>query len=233
MDAWVLLSLLGLISINKATFLLELKIAKENQHHITCKEIETALQDIVLPAEKCIFISTELIGCDFSLGLIQTVDTTMDEVFNKKFVLNYQRKQACNKVVVVVNNWQNLKNHISNYSFDKNFHPLTRIGFLIRNAKNLPNILSEVQIREIYLNALIVVWIKRAGNRSVEIENVITKKQITFDGVYDLQEKTKSLSIMKLNPLFDNNFKQNEINISLFNCPPFVIKLNNENNLNR
>ncbi|XP_059610788.1 glutamate receptor ionotropic, delta-2-like [Phlebotomus argentipes] len=141
---------------------------------------------------------------------------------NYTFLMNYrairlQRVIKCYKFIIAT---QNFSRYTDFFWGHEKFAPYSKI-ILLESGTEEPFNFTAAQIKYIYLNALHVLQVYQSPLQ-ISLRNILTGIEVVGNRE-NIPNIYKVLKRHHLHPLIDNEFSQNEINISLFHCPPFVV----------
>lgn len=198
-----------------------------------CKVLWKAIKSILRATDNCIFLSTEHIDCPFHLKNQTMVVMTLETMFNGT-VFKYQDMFYCDKIIVTFENFRVLRYFLRSRSLNNVFHPFTRIQMITLKENSRTGIMdSEEHHKQILFNAWYLYFIRVLNESFIQIEDGLTGALMNLTGNTDLDKQVgKAKRGYLLHPLFDYKIDK-EFRVSLFHCPPYVIKLNNLSRIDR
>lgn len=198
-----------------------------------CPLMEKWMRSVIYPSDWCIFLVLEHMDCPLYVTDNTMVTVSLEKMFDG-FVAKAQDKFYCDKSLALFENWKTFRDYISNRNLTKKFNPYNRLAVFSRiNSTQDGNIFTEAHLRQIYLGALHVYYGRLITENAFELQDVLTNDRIQFSGRTGLETVIRSIRNFLIHPLFDTKASQNEVNVSLYHCDPFVIRLNEEQNIKR
>lgn len=199
-----------------------------------CEIVQRAFDHMIFSPDQCAFISMEHIDCPLTSSVHPIVTVTLEAMFNG-FVSKYQKEQYCEIVGVFVKDFTLFRQFIRNKSFKNVFLPYTRVGIISTHFDSFEGIVdSEIHQQEILLGALNVVLGRIVHHSQYQMKDVLTNEIITYSNLHELASYVNNRKKNHLlYPLFGKNVTQREFRISLFHCPPYVIKMDDKMTLDR
>lgn len=197
-----------------------------------CELLEQAFQAFLYSTDRCVFVSMDHIDCPLT-AKNQTIFTmTLGEVFNG-LVFKYQKRFLCEVVFVLFEDFQKFRYFFHIQRLKSVFLPFTRIGVFSSKYENFTGVLPEETIyNEIVMNALYFKFGRILNSTHFQTEDVMTKNLVTYSDSRQLEQYALGRKQYQLHPLFDKGpAKGNDFKVSLFHCPPHVIKLDDKRTL--
>lgn len=198
-----------------------------------CELLERAFQAFIYSTDRCVFVSMDHIDCPLTANNQTIISVTLSEVFSG-LVFKYQKRFLCEVVFVLFEDFQKFRYFFNHLRLKNVFLPFTRIGiFSSRYNENFTAVLDEETIyNEIVMNALYFKFGRILNSTHFATEDVMTKDLVKYSESRQLEEYAVRRKQYLLHPLFDKGpEKGNDFKISLFHCPPHVIKLDDKRTL--
>lgn len=194
----------------------------DNQY---CEAVDKVLKNTIYSTDYCIFMLMEHIDCPFRYDGTTVVIVSLDKLFSG-FVAETQKKFYCDKTFTMFDTWHTFKHFMVGRNMTKKFEPYTRLGFYARfNSSDHGQIFDAAHLRQIYFGALHVYYGRVLTEDVFELEDVLTHELVQYTNISHLEKTYKSIRNYLMHPLFDTKLARNEVNVSLFHCDPFVIRL--------
>lgn len=204
------------------------------QNDTHCQRMENVIKSAIYPSDWCAFLVLEYIDCPLRLVNNTMVTLSLEQLF-KGFVTKAQGKFSCDKVLILLDTWKTLRTHMVGRKITKIFDPYTRLAFFSEiDSINHGLIFDESHLREIFLGALHVYYGHIISDEDLELQDVLTHKVIKFENQNQLEKVIREGRNLLLHPLFDVNANRvHDVNVSLYNCDPFVIQKDRNGTLER
>lgn len=198
-----------------------------------CALMETVMKTVIYPSDWCVFILLEHLDCPLHLEKNTMVTVSLESMFNG-FVSEAQDKFYCDKSLALLDDWKVFRDFIGNRNLTKKFNPYNRLAIFSRhNSTDHGQLFNEEHMKQIYLGALHIYYGRIITDTSYELQDVLTDAKIEFSSQNNLETAIRSIRNLLIHPLFDTNSGHNQVNVSLYHCDPFVIRLDDKMTLNR
>lgn len=191
-----------------------------------CEVLDKVLLNTIYSTDYCIFMIMEHLDCIHHYAGTAVVVVSLEKMFNG-FVAEAQKKFYCDKTFTMFDTWHTFKHFMVGRNMTKKFEPYTRIGFYARfNSSDHGVIFDEEHLRQIYFGALHVYYGRVLSDDLFELEDVLTGELVRYSNISHLERTYKSIRNYMMHPLFDvTGGRANEVNVSLYHCDPFVIRV--------
>lgn len=190
-----------------------------------CAMMDRVLKSVIYPSDWCVFLLLEHLDCPLHTEENTMVTLSLKTLFNG-FVEKAQDKFYCDKTLAVFETWKTFGDFIVGQKILKKFKPYNRLVlFSHKNSTDHGQLFRDYHLREIYLQAIHVYYTRIIGENSYELMDVLTNELIPFTSNNNLEKKIRSIRNFLIHPLFDTKTFKNEVNVSLYHCDPFVIRL--------
>lgn len=190
-----------------------------------CEVLDKVLDNTIYSTDFCIFMLMEHYDCTFHYKGTTVVVVSLEKLFSG-FIAQTQKRFYCDKIFTMFDTWKTFKYFMVGRNMTKMFEPYTRLGFYARfNSTDHGQIFDEEHIRQIYFGALHVYYGRVLSDDLFELEDVLSKEIVRYTNISHLEKTYKSIRNYMMHPLFDTHLQRNEVNVSLFHCDPFVIRL--------
>lgn len=190
-----------------------------------CENVQRVFRNMIYSTDQCIFISMEHIDCPLSFPTQATFTISLEQIFSG-LVHEHQHTHHCEIVIVFLKDFALFRQFINNKSLNNIFQPFTRIGIFALELRTFEGVLDSIEIqREILSNALSISLGRVYNSTHNQFYDAFTKETIIFSQVQELKEYVEVRNHYLAHPLFKSNSTSIEFKISLFECPPHVIRL--------
>lgn len=200
-----------------------------------CDVMAKLLKSIIYPTDYCVFLVLDYIDCPLHIHEGHVMVTLSLEKLFSGFVSRAQDKFYCDKAITLLHSWGTFRPFMVGRGMAKIFDPYTRMAFFSEtNSTEHGVIFDEAHLRQIYLGALHVYYGRIITATEFELEDVLTRDVISFETMSQLQSVVKITRNLLLHSLFNvSSGRANEVNVSLYHCDPFVLKLDDKKNMDR
>lgn len=196
-----------------------------------CEMVQKAYQNFVHSSDRCIFVSMDQIDCPLIVTNITTFAFSLNQMFTG-MILDHQKLVYCDKVLLFIRDLLTFRNSIQKANLEGAFSPFTSILIYTTTNERFKGILEKkLYIKSVIYNGLFMSFARILNDTHYEIEDVLTNEAIIYSHSTELDAYIKARQSYHLHPLF--HLKDKEFNVSLFHCPPHVIKLGDNMTLDR
>lgn len=198
-----------------------------------CEMVQKAYQNFVHSSDRCLFVSMDQIDCPLSAAVtnITIFAFSLDQLFTG-MILNHQKLVHCDKVLLFIPDLLTFRYHIQNENLEGAFSPFTSILIYTTANEKFKGIVEKKRyIKSVISNGLFMSFARILNDTHYEMEDVLTNEAISYSHSTELDDYVKARQSYHLHPLF--HLKDKEFNVSLFHCPPHVIKLGDNMTLDR
>lgn len=183
-------------------------------------------------SDQCIFFCTEHMDCPFRLTNQTMVTISLEQMFDGT-VFQYQNEFFCDKIVAAFVDFRTLRFFLQNRNLNNVFHPFTRIQLITLRETTRTGVLDSVgHMRHVLFNAWYLYFVRVLNDSLSQIEDGLTGQVLNINHNEPLDTAIKTKRGYLLHPLFDYKIDK-EFRVSLFHCPPYVIKLDNRSTVDR
>lgn len=196
-----------------------------------CGTLQRAFDNLIMKSDRCLFVSMDHIHCPLTAGNTTVISVSLDQMFTG-LILKHQKLQLCEKVLAFFQDFNTFRYFIRNKNLQLVFQPFTRILVFSLTNEQFEGILDrDTHKNAIMYNGLFMNFGRFVNESYYEIEDVLTEEKIGFSKAHELEEFVQRRKGYIMHPLF--NMKNKVFNVSLFHCPPHVIKLDNRMGMDR
>lgn len=179
-------------------------------------------------SDRCFFISMDNVNCPLVDGNFTMFSVSMDQMFSG-MIRKYQNIFFCNKVLIILHNLIAFRYFLRNKNLQMAFLPFTRLAVLSLTNAVVPD--KDTDRESFLYNGLFISFGRIANKTHYEIEDFLTKEVIVFSNINELDSVVDNRKRYERHPLFTTETR--EFNVSLFHCPPHVIKLDQRMTMDR
>lgn len=189
--------------------------------HKDCAKIQLAYENHIHPTTTCQFVSTEHIDCPIFSSKTAVFSFSLDQMFTG-LVSRYQNLAFCDKIMIFVPDFQTFRYFIQNKKLEGSIAPFTRIVVYTKQQEKIEG-LFEREKNEILNNGLYMNFAIILNETHYQMEDVLNQEITIFSKPTDLDGYVMNRRTYQRHPLF--TMQKKNFNVSLFDCPPHVIRL--------
>lgn len=204
----------------------EIKVLEDN-----CQVMERAFANTVHSDDRCLFVIMDQVECPLVAPNVTLFTVSLDQMFSG-LIHQHQKIVFCDKVVAFFKDFNTFRYFIRNKDLKTVFQPYTRIIVFTLTNEGFNGILDkETHQKAILNNGLFMNFARILNATHYQIEDVLTKEILTYSENKELALYVKARKNYQDHPLF--LMKDKVFNVSLFHCPPHVIKLDDRMTMDR
>lgn len=197
-----------------------------------CDQVQWAYHQFNFTTMECMFLSMEQTDCPLLSSDQPILAITMDQIFNGH-VFNYQQTKSCELVLVFLKDFHLFRTFIRNRSFKHVFKPYTSVAIIATGQDTFDGVYdSKIHKQWILLNAVTFVLGRIHNSTHYELRDVLKSGSIISNPT-QLTSYVVGRKSNLLHPMFDRKVQGRVFKLSLFDCPPHVIRLDERLSLDR
>lgn len=210
-------------------FLTEPKLQEVAPNEL-CKLIQTTFENLLFSKDKCVLLSMDTLECPLRLPNIAQFSVSRDQLFTG-IGLRMQKISLCERVVAFFENFNPFWYLTHNKDLNFAFQPYSQITVMSMTSDGFED--KEGLRRAVLNNGLFMDLGRILNNSHHQTKDILTREMITHTAEFKVFHDTyvNTWRSYKTHPIF--TMEEKEFNVSLFHCPPHVIKLDDRQVLDR